>query len=261
MREKERKMKREFEDQVVAVTGAGSGIGRETAAQFALAGAKVVALDMDEARLKELAASLKGESVAVRRVDITDEEDVEKCFAAILSEFGRLDVLVNSAGIITFEKYDTLGGDLWDKVINVNLRGTFFCSREAAKIMREQRSGAIINISAGAAKTGGMNPSPSYIASKGGINSLTFHFAVQLSKYGVRVNAICPGPIDTPMIDAQANLPGAKGDGKSSIIAAVPLGLGYPVDIAYGVLFLASKVKARYITGEILDINGGLVMD
>jgi 3-oxoacyl-[acyl-carrier protein] reductase len=127
--------------------------------------------------------------------------------------------------------------------------------------MKKQNSGAIINISAGAAKTGGMNPSPSYIASKGGINSLTFHFAVNLHKYGIRVNAICPGPIDTPMIEAQANLPGAKGDGKSSIIAAVPLGLGYPADIAYGAMFLASDTWARYITGEILDINGGLVMD
>lgn len=254
-------MNREFENQVVAVTGAGSGIGWETAIQFARAGAKVIALDMDEARLKSLAETLIGESITARRVDIVSEEDVTKCFESILSEFGRLDVLVNSAGIITFVKFDKLDGDLWDKVIDVNLRGTFFCCREAAKIMREQGSGAIVNISAGAAKTGGMNPSPSYIASKGGINSLTFHFAVQLSKYGVRVNAICPGPIDTPMMDAQANLPGAKGDGKSSMVATVPLGLGYPVDIAYGVMFLASNVKARYITGEILDINGGLFMD
>ena len=254
-------MKREFEGQVVAVTGAGSGIGWETAVQFAKAGAKVIALDMDEARLKDLAEALKGERIATRRVDIMKEEDVAKCFESILGEFGRLDVLVNSAGIITFVKFDKLDGNLWDKVIDINLRGTFFCIREAAKIMKEQKSGAIVNISAGAAKTGGMNPSPSYIASKGGINSLTFHFAVQLSKYGVRVNAICPGPIDTPMMDAQANLPGAKGDGKASMVATVPLGLGYPIDIAYGVMFLASNVKARYITGEILDINGGLIMD
>jgi 3-oxoacyl-[acyl-carrier protein] reductase len=254
-------MKKEYEGQVVAVTGAGSGIGRETAVQFALAGANVIALDMDEERLKELSTEHPVESILPMCVDVMDEQAVTACFAEILRKFGHVDVLVNSAGIITFVKFEALTGDLWDKVINVNLRGTFFCCREAGKIMKRQKSGAIVNISAGAAKTGGMNPSPSYVASKGGINSLTLHFAVQLAPFGVRVNAICPGPIDTPMVDAQVNLPGTKGDGKSSIIAAVPLGLGYPVDIAYGAMFLASSVKARYITGEILDINGGLIMD
>jgi 3-oxoacyl-[acyl-carrier protein] reductase len=195
------------------------------------------------------------------KIDITDEKNVASVFLDIEKKYGKLDVLVNSAGIITFVKMDELSTELWDRVVNVNMRGSFFCSREAAKIMKKQNKGAIVNISAGAAKTGGMNPSPSYIASKGGLNSLTFHFAVNLHKYGIRVNAICPGPIETPMLDAQVNLPGSKGDGKSSIVASVPLGLGYPEDIAYGALFLASDTWARYITGEILDINGGLVMD
>lgn len=247
-------MNREFEGQVVAVTGAGSGIGRETVKMFALEGARVAALD------------IKPEPVGVDKVtpmslDIMKEKDVEKCFTAIYEKFGRLDVLINSAGVITFLKMDELDSDTWDRVVNVNMRGTFFCSREAAKIMKKQKSGAIVNISAGAAKTGGINPSPSYIASKGGINSLTFHFAVQLAPYGIRVNAICPGPIDTPMMDAQEQLTGSRGDGKKTVVASVPLGLGYAEDIAYGAIFLASRVKARYITGEILDINGGLVMD
>jgi len=251
-------MDREYEGKVVAVTGAASGIGLGTAIQFAKAGADVVALDLD---LEKLSERLADNNITKIKVDITDERDVEKCFSEILEKFGKLDVLVNSAGIITFIKMDTLDGDTWDKVINVNLRGTFFCSKEAAKIMKPQKSGAIVNISAGAAKTGGINPSPSYIASKGGINSLTFHFAVQLASFGIRVNAICPGPIDTPMMDAQVKLSGAKGDGKSTVVASVPLGIGYAEDIAYGAMFLASNVKARYITGEILDINGGLYMD
>jgi 3-oxoacyl-[acyl-carrier protein] reductase len=254
-------MDREFKGQVAAVTGAGSGIGWQTAVQLARAGARVVALDMNAARLEALKALLSEEDIVTMTLDITREADVVRCFSEIGQRFGRLDVLVNSAGMITFVKMDDLDGDTWDKVINVNLRGTFFCSREAAKIMKPQKSGAIVNISAGAAKTGGVNPSPSYIASKGGINSLTFHFAVQLAPYGIRVNAICPGPIDTPMMDAQVSLAGAKGDGKATVVAAVPLGLGYAEDIAYGVMFLASGVKARYITGEILDINGGLIMD
>jgi 3-oxoacyl-[acyl-carrier protein] reductase len=254
-------MDKEFEGKIVAVTGAASGIGWQTAKHFAEAGAHVVALDINEGRIQQLIEQTPGQNIKAMHIDIANENSVVKCFSDILKLYKGLDVLVNSAGIITFVKMDDLSGDIWDKVVNVNLRGTFFCSREAAKIMKAQKSGAIVNISAGAAKTGGLNPSPSYIASKGGINSLTFHFAVQLAPYGVRANAICPGPIDTPMMDAQANLPGKKGDGKASIIADVPLGLGYPEDIAYGAMFLASNIKARYITGEILDINGGLVMD
>jgi 3-oxoacyl-[acyl-carrier protein] reductase len=254
-------MEKEYSGQVVAVTGAASGIGRETAVLFAKAGAAVVALDLNYEKVKEMAAAEEDGNITPMAVDITSEEDVAKCFSSIREKFGRLDVLVNSAGIITFVKMDKLTCEMWDQVVNVNMRGTFFCSREAANIMKEQKSGAIVNISAGAAKTGGMNPSPSYIASKGGINSLTFHFAVQLAPFGIRVNAICPGPIDTPMLDAQESLTGSKGSGKSSIVASVPLGMGYPKDIAYGAMFLASKEKARYITGEILDINGGLVMD
>jgi len=243
----------EFAGKIVAVTGAASGIGRACAERFLCEGATVIGLDL---RLEGIAGGCDALSL-----DISNEEAVQRCFEQIKARYGRLDALVNSAGVITFEKFAEHDFACWDKVMDINLRGTYACCRFAALIMREQRGGSIVNISAGAAKTGGMNPSPAYIASKGGINSLTFHFAVQLAPYGVRVNAICPGPIDTPMIDAQANLPGAKGNGKASIVAAVPLGLGVPDDIAYGALFLASDVRARYITGEILDINGGLVMD
>jgi len=252
-----------FAGKIVAVTGAGSGIGRVTAVKFAEAGARVIAMDLNLAEAEKTAAGAKeaGFQMEPVMVDVSDEKNIASAFAEIEKKYGGLDVLVNSAGIITFVKMDELTGDLWDKVVNINMRGCFFCSREAAKIMKKKNSGAIINISAGAAKTGGMNPSPSYIASKGGINSLTFHFAVNLYKYGIRVNAICPGPIETPMLDVQANLPGTKGDGKASIVASVPLGVGYPEDIAYGAMFLANEKWARYITGEILDINGGLIMD
>jgi 3-oxoacyl-[acyl-carrier protein] reductase len=252
-----------FHGKVAAVTGAGSGIGRETAKKFAQAGASVIALDIDIQKAEQTASEARAAGFLMEavKIDITDEKNVASVFLDIEKKHGKLDVLVNSAGIITFVKMDELSTELWDRVVNVNMRGSFFCSREAVKIMKKQNKGAIVNISAGAAKTGGMNPSPSYIASKGGLNSLTFHFAVNLHKYGIRVNAICPGPVETPMLDAQANLPGSKGDGKSSIVASVPLGLGYPEDIAYGALFLASDTWARYITGEILDINGGLVMD
>lgn len=256
-------MMHEYEGRVVAVTGAASGIGRACVEAFAKEGARVAALDMNLDGAKAVSDGLKaeGRDVTPFFVDLTDEKSVERVFGEIKEKFGRLDVLINCAGIISFEKFDRQDCGGWDRVMNVNIRGTYFCCRFAGMMMREQKSGAIVNVSAGAAKTGGMNPSPAYIASKGGMNSLTFHFAVQLAKDGVRVNGICPGPIDTPMIDAQANLPGSKGNGKESIIASVPFGLGLPEDIAYGALFLASPVMARYITGEILDINGGLIMD
>lgn len=253
----------EYRDRVVIVTGAASGIGKACAAAFCREGAKVTALDMDGAGLQRLAGDLAAEGLRITtcQADISDEKRVCEVFADARRRDGSLDVLVNSAGIISFDKFPEHDMASWNKVISVNLGGTYNCCRFAGLIMREQKSGAIVNISAGAAKTGGMNPCPAYIASKGGMNSLTFHFAVQLAKDGVRVNCICPGPIDTPMIDRQADLPGAKGNGKESIIASVPLGLGYPSDIAEGALFLASSRRARYITGEILDINGGLVMD
>ena len=252
-----------FQEKTVVVTGAGNGIGKEIAKMFAQAGAVVYALDKAEASLESLRHEAKKEGLNIRAacLDVTQEEAVSECFRKIRDEMKKIDTLVNSAGIITFVKMDALDAEKWDTVLNVNLRGSFFCSREAAKIMKEQGSGSIVNITAGAAKTGGMNPSAAYVSSKGGLNSLTLHLAVQLHPYGIRVNAICPGPIDTQMIDAQANLPGAKGNGRDSIIAAVPLGLGFPKDIAYGALFLASDQWARYITGEILDINGGLIMD
>ncbi|MCL1854918.1 MAG: SDR family oxidoreductase [Clostridia bacterium] len=252
-----------FRGKNIVVTGAGNGIGKEISIMFARAGGAVYALDKAETSLALLRREAEAEGLRIRTacLDVVQEEAVAGCFRMIRDEMKTIDTLVNSAGIISFVKMDGLNADMWDQVLNVNLRGSFFCSREAAAIMKKQGSGSIVNITAGAAKTGGMNPSAAYVSSKGGLNSMTLHLAVQLHPYGIRVNAICPGPIDTQMIDAQANLPGAKGSGKDSIIAAVPLGLGKPEDIAYGALFLASDQWARYITGEILDINGGLVMD
>ena len=253
----------DFKGMTVAVTGATKGIGKSCAEVFAEHGATVYVLGRSEDLGTKIAEdiSAKGYIAYFKKLDVANEQDVNRVFQEIHQEQGRLDVVINSAGIISFEKYYEHDGDSWDKIINVDLKGTYLCMRAAALIMREQKSGAIINISAGAAKTGGLNVSPSYVAAKGGVNSLTLHFANQLASYGIRVNGICPGPIDTDMISLQANLPGANGNGKESIIAQVPLGLGIPEDIAYGAMYLAHPLSGRYLTGEILDINGGLIKD
>lgn len=253
----------EFVDKVVVVTGAGSCVGKACAKMFASEKAKVCCLDINEATAQATVDEIKaaGGEAKAYAVDISTEPSVKEVFDKVKADFDTVDFLINCAGIISFDHWDEQGTESWDKVMNVDLRGTYFCSRYAAMIMREKQFGAIVNISAGAAKTGGLNPSPAYVSAKGGTNSLTWHFANQLAKYGIRVNAICPGPIDGPMVDRQANLPGTKGDGKASIIAQCPLGLGQPEDIAYGAMFLASPVMGRYITGEVLDINGGLIKD
>ena len=176
--------------------------------------------------------------------------------------------------------------------MDVNLKGTFLMSKEVIPGMKERKKGCIINITAAAAKTGGLNVGGNYVASKGGISALTIHLAKQLAPFGIRVNAISPGPIDTPMLGGDIKGSNGIGSGKSkepgtgitkskdtgiktgsdtgadydsqmreNIVKSVPLGIGYPEDIAYGAIFLADEKRARYITGEILDIDGGLFMD
>lgn len=253
----------EFTGKIAAVTGAASGIGKEVAKSFAREGAYVIAMDYNadgcNKTVEEIIAA--GGQAEMLRINLLEEESVDSCFNTIKERHGKLDVLANCAGVISFEPFDEATGEEFDKVMNVNIRGTFFCCRNASQIMKYQGYGAIVNISSGAAKVGGHNVSTAYCVSKGGINTLTIHFARKLTPYRVRVNAICPGPIDTPMLDVQVNLVCSDGNGKESLVAANPFGMGYPSDIANGVLYLASEEKARFITGEILDINGGGHMD
>lgn len=248
---------------IAAVTGAASGIGKSSAKALAEEGAHVIVLDYNAEGCAQTVEEIlaEGGKAEMLRINLADEASVDECFRIIKEKFGTLDILVNSAGRISFENFDEATGEEFDKIMNVNIRGTYFCCRNASQIMKERRKGSIINITAGAAKVGGWNVSTAYCVSKGGVNTLTIHFARKLAPYGVRVNAISPGPIDTPMMDVQADLPGNKGNGKEPLVAANPFGMGYPSDIADGVVYLASERRARFITGEIFDINGGGIMD
>jgi 3-oxoacyl-[acyl-carrier protein] reductase len=250
-----------YEGKIVLITGAGSGIGKAIAKMFALEGAFVIACDIDRVNVQNTVDEIiKSNGKAISKdFDVSEEYPVKETVAQLLEEYGIIDILINSAGIIFLGKIENISADQWDKVLDVNLKGTFLMSKEVIPSMKKHKKGCIINITAAAAKTGGLNVGGNYVASKGGISSLTIHLAKQLAPFGIRVNAISPGPVDTPMLGGDGG--DYNDEMRENIVKSVPLGMGYPEDIAYGTLFLADERKARYITGEILDIDGGLFMD
>jgi 3-oxoacyl-[acyl-carrier protein] reductase len=254
----------EFRGTVAIVTGAGSGIGREIALKLAKEGARVVGCDINENGLNEtanIAKSIHQVDIIVEVADVRDEKAVENIVERTVENHGKLDLLVNSAGVIQLGKIEEISSEQWDKVLGINLKGTFLVCKAVIPVMKKQNRGCIINVTAAAAKTGGMNVGGNYVASKGGISSLTIHLARQLAPYKIRVNAVSPGPIDTPMLSGNTGGGEYTPEMKKNLEKSTPLGMGTPEDIAYGVMFLASEVKARFITGEILDIDGGLFMD
>jgi 3-oxoacyl-[acyl-carrier protein] reductase len=248
-----------FAGRVVLVTGAARGIGRAIAAAFAGEKAGVVLNDVGpQDRLQAVAGELSAATacrVIVIAADVKRYDEVQEMVRRVGREFGRLDVLVNNAGIIRRGSIETVTEKDWDDVIGVNLKGAFNCCKAAADIMIRQRYGKIINVSSVAAKTGDITSAPGYGPSKAGMDALTKTLARQLAQYGINVNGVAPHAIET---DMSAEWPPEK---RKAIIEAIPLKrLGRPEDVAEAVLFLASE-KAAFITGEILDVNGGFIMD
>jgi len=248
---------KELQGKVAVLTGVAQGIGRQTALTLAEQGARVVAADLNKNGIEETAAQCIQAGVEAEAVvtDVSDEKQVENLFQAALSRFDTVDILVNNAGICRMVPILEISVEDWDRMMAVNLRSVFLCSREAFRIMKEKREGKIVSMASAAAKIGGVAAGAHYSASKAGVICFTKSLALQAAPYHINVNAVCPGPTRTEMTDAWGE------NVNRAFTEQIPWKeYGAPADIADAVAFLVSP-RARYITGEILDVNGGLVMD
>ncbi len=246
-----------LKDRVAIVTGGARGIGRAIALIFVREGTKVALVDVDKEKLEVLKNEIeKGKGkVIVIPCDITKSAEVKAMVDQVQKAFSRIDILVNNAGIIRRGTIETISEEDWDRVIEVNLKGTFNCCKAVAGVMKKQRYGKIVNISSIAGKMGDITSAPGYGPSKAGMDALTKTLARQLAQYGINANGVAPHAIETEMSAQWSE------ERRKEIIASIPLGrLGKPEDVANAVLFLASD-EASFITGEILDVNGGALMD
>ena len=242
-----------LEGKIVVITGAAQGIGRQIALDFAKNKARVVILDLNEEGLKDAQAQIGAYSECTYYpVNVTDGSQIEEAINKIIDKFAKIDILVNNAGITKDNLGLRLSESDWDKVITVNLKGAFLCSKLCAKYMVKQRSGKIVNISSIIGIIGNAGQS-NYSASKAGLIGLTKSFAKELGVRNICVNAVAPGYIQTKMTDS---LPDKV---KDEMLKRIPLNrFGSPNDVAKAVVFLASA-EADYITGQVLVVDGGMI--
>jgi NAD(P)-dependent dehydrogenase (short-subunit alcohol dehydrogenase family) len=229
---------------VALITGAGSGIGRAVSELFAKEGATVFGSDMAAPGVSY------ADGIEALTLDVTSEDDWERAVDTVIEKGGRLDVLINNAGIIAYEPLHELEMEAWLRLIAVDQTGVFLGMREAVRVMRRQKSGSIVNISSiwGSAAVAGAH---SYHAAKGAVRNMSKNAAMTYVADGIRVNSVHPGFIHTPLTDAQA--PALN----EAVIASTPMKRGgKPIEVAYGCLFLASD-EASYVTGTELVIDGG----
>ena len=241
----------ELKDQVALVTGGGQGIGAETARRLAKQGAKIVVADWDEqtaAACAEEIGGSGGQAIATK-ADVSKKEDAERMVALAVKEFGRLDILINNAGITRDSSLLKMEDHQWDQVVAINLSGVYYCAQAAARQMREQNYGRIV--SASSISAFGNFGQTNYAATKAGVVGMTKSMAIELARYGITVNAIAPGFIQTAMTAAIPN------EMREAAIASIPVGrAGDPADIARVYVFL-SLPDSGFITGQLFVIDGG----
>jgi 3-oxoacyl-[acyl-carrier protein] reductase len=243
-----------FANQTALVTGSSRGIGAAIAARLAQDGARVaVTYSSNPEAAKKVVDSLPGTGHFSLQLNVGDEASVDKSFAEVVEKLGKIDFLVNNAGITKDQLLLRMKAEDFDRVIETNLRGVFLCTRAAAKLMLKAKSGAIVNITSVIGQTG--NPGQAnYAASKGGVEAFTKSVAQELASRQIRVNCVAPGFIVTEMTDV------LNDQTKEAILAKVPLKtLGDVEDVAAAVSFLLSQ-EAKYITGHTLSVNGGMFM-
>jgi 3-oxoacyl-[acyl-carrier protein] reductase len=245
----------DFKGQVAMITGGARGIGRSIAGRLAKEGSNLAIADVSEDAAKEAAGELASTGVRTIAVklDVSKSDQVAKAFEGVIKELGRVDILINNAGITKDGLVLRMKEEDWDAVININLKGVFLCSKEAVKLMVKQKYGRIVNIASVVAFMG--NPGQvNYSASKAGIVGLTKTVAREYASRGVTVNAVAPGFISTAMTDALAE------NVRQEMLKSIPVGtFGTVDDVANAVTFLASP-EAGYITGQVIHVNGGMYM-
>ena len=247
---------RKLEGRIAVITGAASGIGKGIAITFASEGANIVIADLvTEAQASEVITDIKkiGSEVLFVRTDVSDEASVRAMAAQSLERFGRVDILVNNAGIFTESLLEDMPIEDWDRVVNTNLRGTFLCTRVLIGQMLERGDGRIINIASQLGQIGG-GAVAHYSASKAGVIGFTKALAREVSRRGVLVNAIAPGPIETPLLASETEA------WRSAKLAELPIGRFGTVDEVTPTALLLASSDGSYYVGQTLGPNGGDVM-
>jgi NAD(P)-dependent dehydrogenase (short-subunit alcohol dehydrogenase family) len=244
-----------LDGKVVVITGAGGGMGRDAAVLFSEEGAQVCAADIDAALAEEVAAELN-EGLAVQ-VDVADSDSVQSMYAATAERFGGIDVLYNNAGISPADDGSILETDdaAWDRVQNVNTKGVYLCCKHGIPYLLKRGGGSVINVASFVALVGAATSQISYTASKGAVLSMSRELGVQFARQGVRVNALCPGPVETPLL---LRIFGDDPAAYERRRIHLPMGrLAKPREIVNAALFLASD-ESSYVNGAMFLVDGGL---
>jgi len=245
-----------FKDKVVVITGSSRGVGKALAIGFAKEGARVVVNYVKEStQAADVVSEIKklGQQAIAIKADVADYKQVDQMIQQVLREFGRVDILVNNAGSFKDSLVKTMEKNVWDEVIATNLNGVFNCTRVVINLMREQKSGKIINITSVQGQTGTIGAS-NYVAAKAGVIGFTKAVAKEVARSGITVNAVALGFINTGMLKR------LQEDLQNKIVMQIPMGrFGDPEEVAKTVCFLASD-DANYITGQVINVNGGYYM-